>query len=57
MTNPGTGRRRIGLRCRSKPILGGFNAPPLIHEFIPGPETITLPFTGMIGTERNGVFL
>jgi hypothetical protein len=28
-----------------------------IHEFIPGPETITLPFTGMIGTERNGVFL
>jgi hypothetical protein len=28
-----------------KPILGGFNAPPLIHEFLPGPEDITLPFT------------
>jgi hypothetical protein len=28
-----------------KPIPGGFDIPPLIHEFIPGPETITLPFT------------
>ena len=28
-----------------KPILGGFDVPPLIHEFIPGPEEITLPFT------------
>jgi hypothetical protein len=28
-----------------KPILGGTDIPPLIHEFLPGPETITLPFT------------
>jgi hypothetical protein len=28
-----------------KPIAGGFDIPPLIHEFIPGPEEITLPFT------------
>ena len=28
-----------------KPILGGFDVPPLIHEFLPGPEKITLPFT------------
>jgi hypothetical protein len=28
-----------------KPILGGVDIPPLIHEFLPGPETITLPFT------------
>jgi hypothetical protein len=28
-----------------QPIPGGFDIPPLIHEFIPGPETITLPFT------------
>jgi hypothetical protein len=28
-----------------KPIPGGFDIPPLIHEFIPGPESITLPFT------------
>jgi hypothetical protein len=27
------------------PIPGGFDIPPLIHEFIPGPETITLPCT------------
>jgi hypothetical protein len=27
------------------PIPGGFDIPPLIHEFIPGPEAITLPFT------------
>jgi hypothetical protein len=26
-----------------KPILGGFDVPPLIHEFIPGPETIPFP--------------
>ena len=28
-----------------KPIPGGLDLPPLIHEFLPGPETITLPFT------------
>jgi hypothetical protein len=28
-----------------KPIPGGLDLPPLIHTFIPGPETITLPFT------------
>jgi hypothetical protein len=28
-----------------KPILGGVDFPPFIHEFLPGPETITLPFT------------
>jgi hypothetical protein len=28
-----------------KPIPGGLDIPPLIHEFLPGPETITLPFT------------
>jgi hypothetical protein len=28
-----------------KPIAGGVDIPPLIHEFLPGPETITLPFT------------
>jgi hypothetical protein len=28
-----------------KPIPGSFDIPPLIHEFIPVPETITLPFT------------
>jgi hypothetical protein len=28
-----------------KPIPGGVDIPPLIHEFLPGPETITLPFT------------
>jgi hypothetical protein len=29
-----------------KPIPGGIDVPPLIHIFVPGPETITLPFTG-----------
>jgi len=28
-----------------KPIQGGVNLPPLIHEFLSGPETITLPFS------------
>ena len=28
-----------------KPIPGGIDIPPLIHEFLPGPEEITLPFT------------
>jgi hypothetical protein len=28
-----------------KPILGGVDIPPLIHEFLPGLEEITLPFT------------
>jgi hypothetical protein len=28
-----------------KPIQGGVDIPPLIHEFLPGPETITLPFS------------
>ena len=27
------------------PIPGGIDIPPLIHEFLPGPEEITLPFT------------
>lgn len=30
-----------------KPIPGGLDLPPLIHIFIPGPETITLPFTAV----------
>jgi TAT (twin-arginine translocation) pathway signal sequence len=30
-----------------KPIPGGIDLPPLIHIFVPGPETITLPFTGI----------
>ena len=52
---PGISEARFGFRHppkhslaplpAPKPILGGFNAPPLIHEFIPGPEDITLPFT------------
>jgi hypothetical protein len=29
-----------------KPIPGGLDLPPLIHIFVPGPEEITLPFTG-----------
>ena len=41
------GRSRKAPLPAPKPILGGFNAPPLIHEFIPGPDTITLPFTGI----------
>jgi hypothetical protein len=28
-----------------KPIPGGLVIPPLIHGFVPGPETITLPFS------------
>jgi hypothetical protein len=28
-----------------KPILGGVDFPPFIHEFLPGPDTVTLPFT------------
>jgi hypothetical protein len=28
-----------------KPISGGIDVPPLIHIFVPGPETIKLPFT------------
>jgi hypothetical protein len=30
-----------------KPILGGPDLPPVIHEFLPGPLGITLPFTGL----------
>jgi hypothetical protein len=52
---PGISEARFGFRhppkhsseplSAPKPILGGLNVPPLIHEFLPGPETITLPFT------------
>jgi hypothetical protein len=32
-----------------KPIPGGIQIPdgPLLHVFVPGPETVTLPFTGL----------
>jgi hypothetical protein len=31
-----------------KPIPGGaFDLPPLLHVFVPGPEGVTLPFTGV----------
>jgi hypothetical protein len=28
-----------------KPIPGGLDIPPVIHGFVPGPETLTLPFS------------
>ena len=31
-----------------KPVPGGTNLPPLVHAFLPGPETITLPFSGLV---------
>jgi hypothetical protein len=30
-----------------KPIPGGIDLPPLIHIFVPGPDDVTLPFTGI----------
>jgi hypothetical protein len=30
-----------------RPIPGGLDLPPLVHVFLPGPETITLPFSGL----------
>jgi TAT (twin-arginine translocation) pathway signal sequence len=30
-----------------RPIPGGIDLPPLIHVFVPGPEDVTLPFTGI----------
>jgi hypothetical protein len=45
LTRPKISEARTAPLPAPKPILGGFDIPPLIHEFIPGPEEITLPFT------------
>ena len=45
----GHGHRLPRVSPAPKPIPGGIQIPdgPLIHTFLPGPEDVTLPFTGL----------
>ena len=45
LTRPKMGEARATPLPAPKPIPGGIDIPPVIHEFLPGPEDITLPFT------------
>jgi hypothetical protein len=45
LTRPKVSEAHAAPLLPPKPIPGGIDIPPLIHIFVPGPETITLPFT------------